>query len=63
MALVKMATIKSRVKGQHVNNYKYTIEKELECKLEAQNKYSSHAIMVLAKKKTKSQKENKQKIG
>ena len=39
-----------------VNNYKYTIGEELECKLEAQSKYSSHAIMVLAKDKNKKSK-------
>ena len=56
MALVKIATIKSRVKGHHINNYKYTIDEELECKLEAQNKYNSHAVMELAKKKNKKSK-------
>ena len=34
----------------------YTIYEELECKLEVQNKYSSHAIMVLAKEKNKNSK-------
>ena len=34
----------------------YTIYEELECKLEVQNKYSSHAIMVLAKEKNKKSK-------
>ena len=34
----------------------YTIGEELECKLEVQNKYSSHAIMVLAKEKNKKSK-------
>ena len=34
----------------------YTIGEELECKLEVQNKYSSHAIMVLAKEKNKNSK-------
>ena len=34
----------------------YTIDEELECKLEVQNKYSSHAIMVLAKEKNKNSK-------
>ena len=35
LALVRIATIKSQVKGRHVNNYKYMIGGELECKLEA----------------------------
>ena len=39
-----------------LNNYKYTISKELECKLEVENKYSSHTIMVLAKEKNKKSK-------
>ena len=56
MALVRIAAIKSRVKGHLVNNYKYTTGEELECKLEAQNKYSSDAIMVLAKEKNKKSK-------
>ena len=56
LALVRIATIKSQVKGRHVNNYKYMIGEELECKLEAQNKYSSHAIIVLAKEKNKKSK-------
>ena len=38
MTLARMAQIKSRIKGLHVNNYKYTIGEELECKLEAQKK-------------------------
>ena len=59
--LFRIATIKSRVKGHHVNNYKYTIGQELECKLQAQNKYNSHATMVLAKEETKSQKEKQAK--
>ena len=56
MTIVRIATIKSRVKVHHVNNCKYTIGEELECKLEAQNIYSSQANMVMAKEK-------KQKIG
>ena len=53
MALARIAAIKSRVKGYQVNYYKYRIGEELECKLEAQDKYSSHAIIVLAKEKNK----------
>ena len=33
--LVRIVIIKSRVKEHLVNNYKYTIGEELECKLEA----------------------------
>ena len=51
MVLVRIATIISRVKGHHANNYKYTIDKELKCKLEATNRYSSHAIVILSKDK------------
>ena len=53
MALVRIATIKSRIKGHHVNNYDYRIGEELQCKLETKNKYSDHAILVLAKKNGK----------
>ena len=56
MALSRIARLKSRLKVHHVNNYKYTIGDKLECKPKAQNKYSSHAIMVLAKKKNKNSK-------
>ena len=56
MVLVRIATIKSRVKGHHVNNYKYTIGEELECKLEVQNRYSTHAIMALANEKNEKSK-------
>ena len=56
MALARIATIKSRLKVHHVNNYKYTFGEELECKPKAQNKYSTHAIMVLAKNKNKNSK-------
>ena len=63
MVLFIIATIKSRVQGHHVNSYKNTISEELECKLEAQNKYGSHVIMVLAKKKKQRVKrKNKKKI-
>ena len=48
--LVRITMIKSRVKGHHVNNYKYTIGEKLEYKLDAQTKYSNHIIMILAKK-------------
>ena len=48
-----IATIKSYVKGNHVTYYKYTISQELKRKLKVQNKYSSHAIMVLAKERNK----------
>ena len=53
MALATIATIKSRVKGYHVNNQKSRIDEELEQKLEAQNEYCSHAIMVMAKEENK----------
>ena len=53
MALVRIPTIKPRVKGHHVNNYKFRISEELECKLKGQNKYSMHAIMLLLKEKNK----------
>ena len=43
--------MKSQVKRNHVSNYKYTIGEELQWKLKAKNKYSSHSIMVLAKEK------------
>ena len=43
-ALVRIATIKSRVKGHHVNSYNYKIGEELECKFEAPNKYINHGI-------------------
>ena len=45
----------------YLNNYKYTIGEELECKLEVENKYSSHAIVVLAKEKNKNRKEKREK--
>ena len=56
MVLVRIATIKSRVKGHHVNNYKYTIGEELGCKLEVQNRYSTHTIMALANEKNEKSK-------
>ena len=56
MALVRIATIKSRVKGYNVSNYKYMIGEVLECKFEVENKYSSHAIMLLGMEKNKKSK-------
>ena len=53
MALVRIANIKSRIKVHHVNNYDYKIGEELQCKIETENKYSDHAILVLAKKNNK----------
>ena len=41
----------NHVKWHHVKNFKYTIGEDLECKLEVQNEYCSHAIMVLVKEK------------
>ena len=48
-----IVTIKSRVKGHHVNNYRYRIGEELQCSPETTNRYSDHAILVLAKKNNK----------
>ena len=48
-----ISAIRLRVKGHHVNNYNYRIGEELQCRLETKNKYSDHAVVVLAKKKNK----------
>ena len=50
------------IKGHHVNNYTYTIGEELKYKLKAQNKYTSHAKMVLAKDKNKKSKNKNRNI-
>ena len=59
MAPAKMAQIKSRIKVDNANNYKYTVGEELECKLEGQSKYNSHLVVVFAKETHKSNKKGK----
>ena len=61
MALVRIATVKSRVKRRHVNKYKYTIGEELECKSRLKINIAVMLSLYWRKKKTKSQKETQAK--
>ena len=48
MTCVRVAEIKSRIKGHHVYAYKYTVGELLNCVREIKNRYSQNAIVVNA---------------
>ena len=56
---VRIVTIKSRVKGHHVNNYNYTSGEELECKHKVQ--YTLMLSWYWRRRKAKSEKEKQAK--
>ena len=51
-----VAQIKSRVKGHHVYDYKYTVNEELICIRDDKNIHSDNAIKVLSKVEKKQKK-------
>ena len=57
MTCICVAQFNPRIKGHHVYGYKYTVNEELTCTIDRNNKYNSNAVKVLflgvEKKKSK----------
>ena len=51
-----VAQIRSRIKGHHVYDYRYTVNEELMCLRDDNNKYSNNAIKVLSNVEKKKKK-------
>ena len=57
-----VAKLNSRIKGHHVYEYKYTVNEELACMIEDDNKHSKNAIKVLFRGKEGKQDKQKERI-